>query len=121
MASLLIVDNDPTVSATLKQVFEERCADVVTIVGDAAAALQLVAQSQPDAVFMACGVSEVDALDLAAQLRARYATPLVLYGLLKPQDDDRFAPLADTVMYLASPISVDELLVVRNRAVERTV
>lgn len=109
-ASVLVVDDDPTVSDVVRR-YLERDGYRVTLVADGPAALDSVAQRRPDLVVLDLMLPGMDGLEVCRRLRAGDGdVPIVMLTALG-EELDRITGLqlgADD--YLTKPFSPRELV-----------
>ncbi len=109
-ASVLVVDDDPTVSDVVRR-YLERDGYQVTLVADGASALATVARSRPDLVVLDLMLPGIDGLEVCRRLRAADDdVPIVMLTALG-EELDRITGLqlgADD--YLTKPFSPRELV-----------
>jgi DNA-binding response OmpR family regulator len=109
-ASVLVVDDDPTVSDVVRR-YLERDGYQVTLVADGASALATVARSRPDLVVLDLMLPGIDGLEVCRRLRsADDDVPIVMLTALG-EELDRITGLqlgADD--YLTKPFSPRELV-----------
>ncbi|MFY3386612.1 response regulator [Paracidovorax sp. MALMAid1276] len=106
---LLLVEDDPTMQATLHRALTRRGMDV-TAVGDGRAALQHWAARQPDAVVLDLTLPGLDGLQVLQQARTRGLRTPVLILTARGTVGDRVMGLnAGADDYLPKPFDLDEL------------
>jgi DNA-binding response OmpR family regulator len=117
MQTILLVEDDPTLSETLRYNLE-REGYTVLMANDGALGLELARQEQPDLVILDVMLPRLDGFSICRILRQEGDTPILM--LTARQDEvDRIAGLelgADD--YVSKPFSLGELLA-RVRAVLR--
>jgi DNA-binding response OmpR family regulator len=108
-ASVLVVDDDPTVSDVVRR-YLERDGYLVTLVGDGPAALASFARHRPDLVVLDLMLPGMDGLEVCRRLRSAGDVPIVMLTALG-EEQDRITGLrlgADD--YLTKPFSPRELV-----------
>ena len=106
---LLLVEDDPTMQATLHRALTRRGMEV-TAVGDGRAALSQWAARQPDAVILDLTLPGLDGLQVLEQARARGLRTPVLILTARGTVGDRVVGLnAGADDYLPKPFDLDEL------------
>jgi two-component system, OmpR family, response regulator TctD len=106
---LLLVEDDPTMQATLHRALSRRGMDV-TAVGDGRVALARWADLQPDAVVLDLTLPSLDGLQVLQQARARGLRTPVLILTARGTVGDRVMGLnAGADDYLPKPFDLDEL------------
>jgi len=119
MAKLLIVEDDPTLRATLRYNFEREGHRVVLAV-DGEQALEVAGREQPDAVILDVMLPKLDGFDVCRALRRESTVPILMLTA-KDEEVDMIVGLelgADD--YMTKPFSVRELIA-RVRAMLRRV
>jgi two-component system, OmpR family, response regulator MprA len=106
---LLVVDDDPALSRTLRRALGVEGYDVDTA-PDGAEALQLLAASHYDAVVLDVNMPRVDGLAVCRSMRARRDSTPVLMLTARDAVGDRVEGLdAGADDYLVKPFALDEL------------
>ncbi|MFN7156535.1 MAG: response regulator [Acidovorax sp.] len=106
---LLLVEDDPTMQATLHRALTRRGMEV-TAVGDGRAALSQWAARQPDAVILDLTLPGLDGLQVLQQARNRGMRTPVLILTARGTVGDRVMGLnAGADDYLSKPFDLDEL------------
>ena len=106
---LLLVEDDPTMQATLHRALTRRCMEV-TAVGDGRAALSQWTALQPDAVILDLTLPGLDGLQVLQQARSRGLRTPVLILTARGTVGDRVMGLnAGADDYLPKPFDLDEL------------
>jgi two-component system, OmpR family, response regulator MprA len=106
---LLVVDDDPALSRTLRRALGVEGYDVETA-GDGAEALQRLAATHYDAVVLDVSMPRVDGLAVCRSMRSRRDTTPVLMLTARDAVDDRVEGLdAGADDYLVKPFALDEL------------
>ena len=107
---ILVVDDDPAVSASLDRALRLEGYDVDTS-PDGAAALRVLAVAAPDAVVLDLGLPDLDGLEVCRRLRATGDDTPVLILTARDAVDDRVQGLdAGADDYLVKPFALTELL-----------
>src|SRR3954466_8710852 len=84
MASVVIVEDEPSIRAALKHALEDQGHAVATS-ATGLGALDLVVRSEPDVVLLDLGLPDVDGLKVLAMLRGVSAVPVIV---ITARDDD---------------------------------
>jgi two-component system, OmpR family, response regulator MprA len=106
---LLVVDDDPALSRTLRRALGVEGYDVETA-GDGAEALQRLAASRYDAVVLDVSMPRVDGLAVCRSMRSRRDATPVLMLTARDAVGDRVEGLdAGADDYLIKPFALDEL------------
>lgn len=117
VGSILVVEDDPTVSDVLTR-YLERDGYTVEAVGDGEAALAAARRHLPDLVILDIMLPRLDGFEVCRQLRARAPVPIIMLTA-RGEESDRIMGLdlgADD--YVSKPFSPREL-VARVRSVLR--
>ena len=116
-AQILLVDDEPDITATLRAYLEQAGYGVMTV-HDGTSALSAFQRDTPDLVVLDLGLPEVDGLDVARAIRQESNTPIIILTA-RVDETDRVVGLelgADD--YVTKPFSPREL-VARVKAVLR--
>ncbi|MDM0044147.1 response regulator transcription factor [Variovorax dokdonensis] len=106
---LLLVEDDPTMQATLSRTLGRRQIDV-RVCGDGALALQMWQSVEPDVVALDLSLPNLDGLQVLSQARAAGLTTPVLLLTARGTVGDRILGLnAGADDYLPKPFDLDEL------------
>ena len=107
---ILVIDDDPAVSASLERALRLEGYDVETA-GDGGSGLEALALAPPDAVILDLGLPDIDGLEVCKRMRsARDDTP-VLMLTARDAVNDRVQGLdAGADDYLVKPFALAELL-----------
>ena len=106
---LLLVEDDPTMQATLQRTLGRRMIDV-RVCGDGALALEQWRTLQPDVVALDLSLPNLDGLQVLAQARAAgLATPVLLLTARGTVGDRILGLNAGADDYLPKPFDLDEL------------
>ena len=106
---LLVVDDDPALSRTLRRAFSIEGYDV-DCAGDGSEALQRLAATQYDAVVLDVAMPRMDGLAVCRHMRERRDRTPVLMLTARDAIGDRVSGLdAGADDYLVKPFSLDEL------------
>ena len=110
MPTVLVVDDDPTVSEVVVA-YLERAGMVAERVSDGAAALATASQRSPDAVVLDLMLPGIDGLEVCRRLRAQRPDLPILMLTARGEEEDRILGLevgADD--YVTKPFSPRELV-----------
>ena len=109
MHTLLVVDDDPALRASLDRALRQDGYAVV-LADDGRAALEAVARESPDAIVLDVGLPFVDGLAVCRRLRADHVRTPVLMLTARDAVSDRVAGLeAGADDYLVKPFALAEL------------
>ncbi|MBV9609139.1 MAG: response regulator [Acidobacteria bacterium] len=119
-AALLLVDDEPGISSTLKQILE-REGYAVTTAGTYSAALALLKRNNFDAVITELDLERNQAgLELARRIRTLDAHPEIIISAAEPTPEKLKAAMALHVDYLLfKPIDLNELKLALSRILAR--
>jgi two-component system, OmpR family, response regulator MprA len=107
---ILVVDDDPAVSASLDRALRLEGYDVDTS-ADGADALRALSVAAPDAIVLDLGLPDLDGLEVCRRLRATGDDTPVLILTARDAVDDRVQGLdAGADDYLVKPFALTELL-----------
>ncbi len=117
MASVVIVEDDPSIRASLQRALEEQGHAVATS-PDGVGALDLVVRTEPDVVLLDLGLPDIDGLKVLAMLRG--VTPVPVIVITARDDDPTIVSALDAGAddYVVKPFGVDHVAA-RIRAVLR--
>jgi DNA-binding response OmpR family regulator len=117
---VLIIHDDADITAMFQQTLATARGDEVAIAADVSRAVDQVERDRPAVIFVGVGVGDYDGFAVVDQIRDRSTLshiPIVMFGLMKPDEEERHRALLQSITYLPSPIEVTELLAARDRAV----
>jgi two-component system response regulator MprA len=110
MATVLIAEDDRQIREALDRILRFEGYDTL-LRNDGAAALEAVAEHQPDVVILDVMMPFVDGLSVARKLRSRGDRTPILMLTARQETSDRVAGLdAGADDYLSKPFELDELL-----------
>jgi len=118
MSRLLIIEDEPTMAAGLRDTFEHQGFDVLSA-ADGEAGLELALSAGADVIILDLMLPKMDGMDVCRELRERNVQIPVIMLTARGEEADRVAGLemgADD--YVTKPFSVDEL-VARTHAILR--
>jgi DNA-binding response OmpR family regulator len=108
--SVLVVDDDPTVSDVVRR-YLERAGYAVTLSGDGADALAAYERERPDLVVLDLMLPGVDGLEVCRRLRAADAgLPIIMLTALGEESDRVLGLQLGADDYLTKPFSPRELV-----------
>ena len=106
MARILVVDDDPSVRALVRDVLELEGHDV-RLADDGYAALRAVAAERPDCVVLDVSMPGMDGLETAAHIKSRERTrdvPIIFLTAVHPDAEHAFRGYsAGAVDYVSKP------------------
>lgn len=117
MVSVVIVEDDASIRASLKHALEEQGHAVATS-ANGVGALDLVVRTEPDAVLLDLGLPDIDGLKVLAMLRGVSAVPVIV--ITARDDDPTIVAALDAGAddYVVKPFGLDHVAA-RIRAVLR--
>jgi DNA-binding response OmpR family regulator len=119
-ASVLVVDDDPTVSDVVRR-YLERAGYLVTLAADGHQALALFGQQRPDLVVLDLMLPGVDGLEVCRRLRAAASSlPIVMLTALGEEADRVVGLELGADDYLTKPFSPRELVLRVQSVLRRT-
>jgi DNA-binding response OmpR family regulator len=120
---VLLVDDDPTLTAPLQEALELLAGYAVTVAADGAAGLEALSARRPDCVVVDIRMPGVDGYQFIRAVRGDPETtevPLVVLSALAQEAQTLAGFLSGADAYLYKPIDLDELLAAIKRAIELT-
>lgn len=118
MTSLLVVDDDVSLSTALKINLRAR-GYAVTVAVNGALALQQAARHRPDAIILDLGLPDIDGLEVLAGLRGWSNIPIVVLSARSTGWEKVRALDAGADDYVTKPFDMDELVARVRAAVRR--
>ncbi|MBW3085319.1 Transcriptional regulatory protein KdpE [Austwickia sp. TVS 96-490-7B] len=119
MTSILVVDDEPAMTRTLRINLRARGYDVL-IVGDGRSAMQAVTEDAPDLVLLDLGLPDRDGVDVLAWLRQRSSLPVIVISARHESDDKVEALDLGADDYVTKPFGMDELMARIRSALRRS-
>lgn len=113
MASILIVDDDPSIRKLVATTLEDVAGFELIEAGDGGEALDLAAQDAPAIVLLDIDMPGLDGLEACRRLRAETATAdttIVMLTAAAGEEAERAAEEAGADLFLTKPFSPLELL-----------
>ncbi|MGH3655317.1 MAG: response regulator transcription factor [Micromonosporaceae bacterium] len=118
-ATVLVVDDDPTVSDVVRR-YLERAGITVTLAADGPAALRAYADGRPDLVVLDLMLPGMDGIEVCRRMRADSDVPVVMLTALGEEADRVVGLQTGADDYVTKPFSPREL-VLRVQSVLRRV
>lgn len=109
MATILCIDDDPSLRDLVRLVLEE-AGYTVALATSGAQALRLAAQLRPDLILLDIVLPDTDGLALIPQLQAVSAAPIVILSALARDLDVAAGQARGAVEYIVKPFHLPELL-----------
>jgi two-component system KDP operon response regulator KdpE len=119
MARILIVDDEPTILATMAPLLWARGYTVATATSGAGA-LDAVARMPPDLVILDLGLPDLDGVDVCRRLREGRNLPIVVLSARDAERDKVAALDAGADDYVTKPFGSEELLARIRAALRRS-
>lgn len=115
--TVLIVEDESIVALDLKQRLIRMGFDVLDIVSSAESALQAVARTTPDLIFLDIRLKgDVDGVKLGMQLRRSLAVPIIFLTAMTDSETMRRARAVRPAGFLIKPFDQHQLQAVVDRA-----
>jgi len=118
-ARILIVDDEPTILATMAPLLRGRGYDVSTATSGHAA-LEAVDRQPPQLVILDLGLPDMDGIEVARRLREGRAVPILVLSARGAEPDKVAALDAGADDYVTKPFGAEELLARVRVALRRT-
>ena len=106
---VLIVDDEPSILATMAPLLRSRGYDVSTAMS-AKACLETVERVDPDVIILDLGLPDMDGVEVCRLLRDGRATPIIVLSARGAEPDKVAALDAGADDYVSKPFAVGELL-----------
>jgi two-component system KDP operon response regulator KdpE len=119
MARILIVDDEPTILATMAPLLRARGYTVATATSGYAA-LDAVTRTPPDLVILDLGLPDLDGVDVCRRLREGRNLPIVVLSARDAERDKVAALDAGADDYVTKPFGSEELLARIRAALRRS-
>jgi CheY-like chemotaxis protein len=100
---VLIVEDNPTFSDTMKRMIEGMGYEVAGIAADGRQAIQMAQSLRPDVILMDVGLPIMDGIQATQQIQAACPTPVVIVTAHEPTDIVGRASMAGVGAYLVKP------------------
>jgi two-component system KDP operon response regulator KdpE len=118
-ARILVVDDEPSILATMAPLLRSRGDEVVTAT-TGGAALDAVDRQPPQLVILDLGLPDLDGVDVCRRLREGRALPIVVLSARGAEHDKVAALDAGADDYVTKPFGAEELLARIRVALRRT-
>ena len=106
---ILVVDDEPTILATIAPLLRARGYEVITAM-TGHAALESVQRDAPDLVILDLGLPDLDGVVVTSQIRESRSTPIVVLSARGAENDKVRALDAGADDYVTKPFGTEELL-----------
>jgi two-component system KDP operon response regulator KdpE len=118
-ARILIVDDEPSILATMAPLLRSRGYEVATATSGHAA-LDAVARDEPQLVILDLGLPDLDGIEVCRRLREGRTLPIVVLSARGAEKDKVAALDAGADDYVTKPFGAEELLARVRAALRRT-
>ncbi|MCO5310500.1 MAG: response regulator transcription factor [Austwickia sp.] len=109
MTRILVVDDEPAITRTLRINLRARGYDSV-VVGDGRGAMYAIEEEMPDLVVLDLGLPDRDGVEVLAWLRQRSAVPVIVLSARHESDDKVEALDLGADDFVTKPFAMDELM-----------
>lgn len=109
MTRILVVDDEPTITRTLRINLRARGYDSV-IAADGRSAMAAIEEEMPDLVVLDLGLPDRDGVEVLAWLRARSSVPVIVLSARHESDDKVEALDLGADDFVTKPFGMDELM-----------
>jgi two-component system KDP operon response regulator KdpE len=106
---ILVVDDEPTILATIAPLLRARGYDVITAM-TGHAELESIQRDSPDLVILDLGLPDLDGVVVTSQIRESRTTPIVVLSARGAENDKVRALDAGADDYVTKPFGTEELL-----------
>ena len=106
---ILVVDDEPTILATIAPLLRSRGYEVITAM-TGHAALESVQRDAPDLVILDLGLPDLDGVVVCSQMRESRSTPILVLSARGAENDKVRALDAGADDYVTKPFGTEELL-----------
>ena len=107
-AKILIVDDEPSILATMGPLLRSRGYEVVTAM-NGRSAIESVERDKPDLIVLDLGLPDVDGIEVCRMVRERSATPIVVLSARGAEGDKVRALDTGADDYVTKPFGAEEL------------
>jgi two-component system KDP operon response regulator KdpE len=106
---ILIVDDEPTILATVAPLLRARGYEVFTAM-NGHSGLEAVERDSPDLIVLDLGLPDMDGVVVCSQIRENHSTPIVVLSARGAENDKVRALDAGADDYVTKPFGTEELL-----------
>jgi two-component system KDP operon response regulator KdpE len=106
---ILVIDDEPTILATIAPLLRAHGYDVVTAMSGHAA-LESVDRDAPDLIILDLGLPDIDGVTVCSQIRETHGTPILVLSARGAENDKVRALDAGADDYVTKPFGTEELL-----------
>ena len=118
-SKILIVDDEPSLLATMAPLLRSRGYEVMTAMSGRAA-LDAAERDKPDLIVLDLGLPDVDGIEVCRTIRERSTTPIVVLSARGAESDKVRALDAGADDYVTKPFGAEELTARIRAALRRT-
>ena len=116
---ILVVDDEPSILATMSPLLRSRGYDVVTAMSGRAA-LESAERDKPDLIVLDLGLPDIDGAEVCRSIREHSSTPIIILSARGAEGDKVRALDAGADDYVTKPFGADELTARIREALRRT-
>src|SRR6188508_1279090 len=116
---ILVVDDEPSILATMSPLLRSRGYDVVTAMSGRAA-LESAERDKPDLIVLDLGLPDIDGAEVCRSIREHSSTPIIILSARGAEGDKVRALDAGADDYVTKPFGADELTARIRAALRRT-
>jgi len=116
---ILVVDDEPSILATMSPLLRSRGYDVVTAMSGRAA-LESAERDKPDLIVLDLGLPDMDGAEVCRSIREHSSTPIIILSARGAEGDKVRALDAGADDYVTKPFGADELTARIRAALRRT-
>jgi two-component system, OmpR family, KDP operon response regulator KdpE len=106
---ILVVDDEPTILATIAPLLRSRGYEVLTVM-TGQSALEAVERDSPDLIVLDLGLPDLDGVVVCGRIRETRSTPIVVLSARGAENDKVRALDAGADDYVTKPFGTEELL-----------
>ena len=107
-ARILVVDDEPSILATMAPLLRTRGYDVITAM-NGRAALELIDRDKPDLIVLDLGLPDVEGVEVCRSVREQSSTPIIILSARGAEGDKVRALDAGADDYVTKPFGAEEL------------
>jgi two-component system KDP operon response regulator KdpE len=115
---IVVVDDEPQIRRALRTSLEGHGYEVQTA-GNGEEAVQTIAETRPDLVFLDLGLPDIDGTEVIRRVRAFSEVPVIVISVREAQADKVAALDAGADDYVSKPFGMEELLARARAALRR--
>ena len=107
-ARILVVDDEPSILATMAPLLRTRGYDVITAM-NGRAALESIDRDKPDLIVLDLGLPDVEGVEVCRSVREQSSTPIIILSARGAEGDKVRALDAGADDYVTKPFGAEEL------------